>query len=105
VSEPSLSGRVDLVADVDPAARRAGRVGLGLLLSLPIGSPALLSVLQGGEGFEWALLRFLLSVAVAVGGVLFVSSLFDRFTMVAAAREAAARMRAARLSPPTGDQS
>jgi hypothetical protein len=66
---------------VDPVSRRTSRIGLGLLLSLPVGGPVLVgAVASGGDGFEWAVARFVLSVAVAVGGVLFVGRLYDAFT-------------------------
>jgi hypothetical protein len=73
---------------VDPVSRRTWRIGLGLLLSLPVGGPVLVgAVASGGDGFEWAVARFVLSVAVAVGGVLFVGRLFDAFTEANIRRE------------------
>lgn len=81
MAEPAPSGAtVQLVRRADDAGRRTARLGLGLLVSLVVGWPALGAALAGGDGFEAAVIRFLLGVAVSVAGVLALGSLYDHFT-------------------------
>lgn len=78
------SSTVQLVRAAEPGAQRATRLGIGLLVSLVVGWPALAGALRGGDHFEGSVLRFVVSVAVSVAGVLLLGALYDHF--LAAAR-------------------
>lgn len=76
---PAATVTVQLVRAPDAPARRTTRIGIGLLVSLVAGWPALTAAVAG-DGFEGAVIRFLVTVALSVGGVLLIGSLYDRFT-------------------------
>lgn len=75
--------RLELVGPPQPADRRRQRLGLGLLLSLVVGFPALSAAVAGEASFELWMARFLLTTAATVGAVLALGWLYDRFTAVA----------------------
>ena len=81
--------RLELVAPVAPGNRRLQRLGLGLLLSLVVGFPALSGAIGAEPGFELWIGRFLLTVAASVASVLTLGRLYDRFTAAADARDLA----------------
>lgn len=72
--------QIQLVGPPSPSAQRSRRLGLGLLLSLVIGWPALTSAVADAEAFEASVARFLLGVALSVTSVLLLGGLYDRFT-------------------------
>lgn len=75
------SGQVRVLAAVDPAARRMTRLGIGLLVSLVIGFPAIAGALRGSAEFELAVIRFVVTVVASVGGVLALGWLHDSFVL------------------------
>lgn len=74
------SPQIQLVGAPSPSAQRSRRLGLGLLLSLFIGWPALSLAVTEADAFEASLARFLLGVALSVTSVLLLGGLYDRFT-------------------------
>jgi hypothetical protein len=84
MAEPSSGVTVQIVRGPDAGARRATRLGVGLLVSLVVGWPSLGTALAGGDDFEASVVHFLLSVAVSVAGVLALGALYDHFTTAGA---------------------
>lgn len=72
--------RLELVKGSAPPDKEMGRVGLGLLLGLAIGHRPLLAAIEGRLAFESALLYFVVIVLIAVGSLLFLGVLYDRFS-------------------------
>jgi hypothetical protein len=88
--------QVKVVAAVDPESRRTTRLGIGLLAALAVGWPSLYGAVQGSVSLEGAVVRFLITVAASVAGVLFVGALRDQFVAENLRAEALARQEAAR---------
>lgn len=72
--------QIQLVGVATPTARRARRLGIGLLVSLPLGWPALSTALTDPPAFEASVARFVATVALSVASVFFIIGLHDRFT-------------------------
>lgn len=77
---PNDDRRMELVGGRAPPQLEAGRVGLGLLVGLLAGHRSLFGAASGRVAFEPALAYFVVTVLIAVGGVLTIGVLYDRFS-------------------------
>lgn len=76
------------------------RLGIGLLVSLVVGWPAIAGALSGSASFELAVVRFVATVVGSVGAVLALGWLYDSFALANARTrfEAQRQARAAALA-------
>lgn len=70
--------RIELVTEPDETAVQNGRVGLGLVLSFPLGWGPLNDAFSGRGAFEFAIGKYLLIVLACVAGTTFIGSLLDK---------------------------
>jgi hypothetical protein len=79
--------RVELVSDAEDDNQRSQRIGIGLLLSLIVGSGPLGDALNGNGSFEHAIGRYLLTAGACVGATLVLGRLLDTASEPEAADE------------------
>ncbi len=70
--------RIELVTPAAPAQAHTGRIGLGLVLSFPLGWGPLTDAFTGRGAYEVSIAKFLLVVAACTTGATILGRLLDR---------------------------